>query len=139
MSLKALLTAGLASLLLAPSAAAFHGAPYTAHGTAVLDSDVYLIEVVWGGWYDASYTVTISDPLGALIVDHHRFPGQEGWIGGAYALGEFFFYHGWSLDPSVSFDIQGIQNLVGGFGGIRQQMLYVGNYGDYQVVLAVGE
>jgi hypothetical protein len=116
---------------------AFHGAPYTAKGLAVRGPQALVATVVWAGLDAPYFHVTLATPAGATVRDV-VFPGDESWpIGvGPGAGAELLWYHGWSADPSVRFDVRGAQeNGVG--GPAYSNMVYVGNLEDYQLLLAV--
>jgi hypothetical protein len=132
------LVMGLSAL--APSAAAFHGAPYSGDGTATDGTRTYIASVVWHGWWRQTYSVTLTDPLTQQVVHHKEFRGTEANAGGwpLASVWEIFLYHGYSLDPAVSFDIRGFQQiLINPQQGQVQTMVYVGHYQQYQLVVAV--
>lgn len=139
MKLLPLLVAPLLLATIAPPATAFHGNAYTAHGIAQLPgdaTDVWLATVSWNGWYDQSFTVTITDLAGGVVVDK-KFSGSE-QFGASFPCPrcELFAYHGWSLDPAVSFDIKGfVLNLL--YPPYTANMYYTGNYGAYTLNLVV--
>lgn len=126
----------LAFVVASPGVSAFHGAAYTAHGIATLPGQPvpYLATVSWNGYVDWSFTVDITDATGAVVA-HQKFAGDESFQGSGGSWGEFFAYHGWSVDPSVHFDITGyVLNL---FRPPTANMLYTGNYEAYQLTLVV--
>jgi hypothetical protein len=136
--MRALLTlavVGMSLMTVAPGVLAVHGSPYTAYGIAVRDNMVFDATVHWTGWWTRSYVVTITELTGTDVVGPVGFPGYEQLQGGAYYWGEFFWYHGYSLDPTHDFDITGIQTI--NFNTGAQHMLYTGNYGPYELVLIV--
>lgn len=124
-------------LMIAPSALAVHGSPYTATGTAIgPDGGVLAAEVSWTGWASRSYVVTLTDATGAVVVDHHTFTGSETWNGPVYYGTEFFWYNG--IDTTTNgqfFHLQGIQIIHISTGTLW--MYYVGDYGDYTLQLIV--
>jgi hypothetical protein len=127
---------GLALLTIAPTAMAVHGSPYTAYGIAMLGTEVFDITVQWTGWWTRQYVVTITDQVtgGQLVYD--PFAGYETWPWGrVYGNTEILLYHGYSAQNAAHFDIKGYQtiNLQTGV----QNMLYVGNYDSYTIMLIV--
>jgi hypothetical protein len=132
-----LLAAAALAMLTVPVASAFHGSPYVAHGVAVnLAGEAHLVDVSWNGWWQQTYTVRLYDVPGVWIVDH-TFLGAEANIGGGpiASVWEIFLYHGFSIDPSVSFDIRGFQQIL--LVPQAQQMVYGGNYQDWTLALVV--
>jgi hypothetical protein len=131
-----LFAAGIAILLVAPAASAFHGSPYSAGGVAVKDGTVYRALVDWTGWYTRSYVVQISELSGASLVNT-QFAGVEQNTGGGPApLFEVFVYHGFdAATAGQAFDIRGQQSIFLVPQG--QTMVYTGHYQDYQLLLFV--
>jgi hypothetical protein len=125
------------ALMTAPATLAVHGSPYVAKGLAVRGTEVYDATVEWTGWWTRSYVVTLTNTVtGDVAVDQHRFLGQEILLGGACCGGELFIYRGLSIDPTVDFEIGGIQHIF--FQqGYPQHMLYTGTYYDYVLTLYV--
>lgn len=126
------------SMSVAPDAAAFHGAYYKATGIATTaDNHVLLANVEWMGWQFHGFRVTLMDPTTHAIVAQKQFVGDEAFLGPFFYVGEAFLYHGYSLDPAVSFDIQG--TFVNAFNvpPYAGQMVYVGNFGAYAIKVVV--
>jgi hypothetical protein len=125
----------VAGLLLVPSAVAVHGAPYVARGTATLGNQVFLAEVEWTGYWTRTFEVTLTDPLTNAVVEQKVFRGMESWNGPVAFGTEFFQYRGWSTDPSVDFEVSGVQ-IIFIYAGYTT-MLYQGNYHGYELLLYV--
>jgi hypothetical protein len=128
----------LGLLLIAPPAMAFHGSAYTSRGTAVVGNTVYLAEVSWNGYFSNSFHVKIVDAAGLGTIEDRTFYGAESFPGGFPCLGcEALLYHGWSLDPAVSFDISGwvVNHLYLGIA----TMFYTGHYQQYSLTLVVDQ
>jgi hypothetical protein len=141
---RILAAAGLAMLMLAPSALAVHGEAYDAYGTAtrVVGTNVenYLVHVHWGGYFSPTFAVEIMDMSGnPLLTD--SFPGLWQAAGPNLLLFEILAYHGWASPTaggSVHFDILGVQGqqVLNGAPN-KAVMLYVGNYYEYRLALVV--
>jgi len=139
--LGVVLTFGL--LTVSPSAFAFHGAPYHAHGTAVSkDDQVYLADVTWTGWGFAPFDYFIVDVHDALgnVVAHEALPGYEVLVGGGpqASVWEIFLYSG--LDAATNgnvLKITGVQQEIGPYYVLVQTMVYEGTYRDYALALVV--
>lgn len=128
----------LGLLAVAPNAVAFHGAYYKATGVAEKGNVPYLVTVEWVGyWPCPCFKVTIQDISTHAIVEQRMFTGTHTFQGPAFSFWEAFVYHGWSTDPSVSFDIQGTFVNTFNLPPYPGQMVYAGNYEDYQVQVVV--
>jgi len=140
--LGVLLTVGLVAF--SPSAVAFHGAPYHAHGIATKDNTAYLADVTWTGWAIApyfSFVVNLHDALGNVIADE-SFPGYESLTGGGprACQWEVFLYGGYDAATNGQmFKVTGFQQEFGPTGCqvLVQTMLYEGTYRGYSLVLVV--
>lgn len=152
-----LLLAGIAGLLTVPTALAFHGAPYTAYGTATepVTGEVYDAELWWGGGGasgQGTYTLTMYDQDTGALFHQATFPGreqfsnirfvQEPWCPGTV---EFVDYVGVdSLTPLHSdhldvvphfFYVEGYQKNCLGSG--EAIMVYQGHYLHFELDLVV--
>jgi len=149
---------GLLLMMPATPVWAVHGSPYVARGIAYISAmplpqatpyfapigvpagQVYVASVEWTGWWTQSYIVRITDEVNPPIVDR-TFRGVETWPygpgNGIYENQEFLWYHGYSLDPSVNFNVVGFQSS--NLQTQHQDMLYTGNYNQYTLVLAVDD
>ncbi|MCA1814396.1 MAG: hypothetical protein LC624_10675, partial [Halobacteriales archaeon] len=132
-------TVGL--LALTPSAVAFHGAPYHAHGIATKGNAVYLADVTWTGWAIQSFVVDLKDPLGNVL-SHEAMPGYEILLGGGprTCQWEIFLYTG--VDTATNgnvFKVTGIQQEIGPTNCVvlAQHMVYEGTYRGYTLALLV--
>ncbi|MCA1813455.1 MAG: hypothetical protein LC624_05840, partial [Halobacteriales archaeon] len=134
-------------LAVTPAATAFHGSPYTAHGIATRNNQVYTALVDWTGWAPVSgqeynsYYVTLTDPATGVNVVNTHFPGYEQWIYGGPlpSQWELFIYNGLDVPTNgQTFHIAGFQQIQQLYVEPKiQTMLYEGNYQDYTLLLAV--
>lgn len=132
-------------LALAPNAVAVHGSAYRAMGVATSAANpgvIYNAEVDWTGWQyldgypPQQFVVKITDTsTGAFVTPVVHFLGDETEIGRAYGNTEVFLYRGFPRDPTISFQVLGIQSIT--INDASQKMVYQSNYNEFQMLLVV--